>query len=115
MPGVPDVVFCDEQGQFHFMELKSSGGKAVDLSPHQVSWLSNHSRASVWVFKRKVQTPKQPEQFFLYHGRDAMDLMFHGLDVKPVYHSEGLPDWEAIFELISPIPSHKMEGPEHPG
>jgi hypothetical protein len=35
MPGVPDVLLCDEEGDFHFVELKATGGRAVDLRPHQ--------------------------------------------------------------------------------
>jgi len=31
MPGVPDVVLCDESGNFHFVELKATMTNAVDL------------------------------------------------------------------------------------
>ena len=56
MPGVPDVLLCDEQGDFHFVELKATGGQAVELRPHQVSWMSTHAHASVWILVRKIKT-----------------------------------------------------------
>ena len=62
MPGVPDVVLCDERGYFHFVELKATAGNAVDLRPHQVAWLSNHGHGSVWVLVKKLKTKNQPEK-----------------------------------------------------
>lgn len=103
MPGIPDVLVCDEQGGFHFVELKSTAGKAVDLSPHQVAWLSNHSHASVWVIVRKIKTKKQDEQIFIYHGKKAMDLKLEGLKTEPDLHFVKAYSWEDIFNLICPI------------
>jgi len=102
MPGVPDVMFCDERGDFHFIELKATAGRAVDLRPHQVSFLSNHARASVWVAVQKLETIREPKQFFLFHGSKAVDLKFEGLDVEADYHSVWPPNWEAVQGLISP-------------
>lgn len=103
MPGIPDVLLCDEKGNFHFVELKASGGRAVGLRPHQVAWLSNYSHASVWILVRKVKTVKKPERFLLYPGSAAMDLVMEGLDVEPLFETEGPPDWDQIFNLICPI------------
>ena len=103
MPGVPDVLACDEQGRFHFIELKATKGNAVDLRPHQVAWLSNYGYASVWVLVRKAASKTQPQKIYLYHGSSAMDLKMEGLKVDPVYYAEGDFDWEAILSLISPI------------
>ena len=103
MPGIPDVLCCDENGKFHFVELKATSGNAVDLRPHQVAWLTTHSHASVWVLVRKLQTKTKPQMIYLYPGKDAMDLKMEGLKVTPVYEGEGEPDWEKIMGLISPI------------
>jgi len=103
MPGIPDVLCCDENGKFHFIELKATSGNAVDLRPHQVAWLTNHSHASVWVLVRKLKTKTKPEMMYLYHGKDAMDLKMEGLKVDPLYCSDGAFDWEKIMGLISPI------------
>ena len=102
LPGVPDLVACDEHGRFHFVELKATAGNAVDLRPHQVAWLSNHARASVWVAVQRVETKNDPKQFFLFHGSKAVDLKFEGLKVEPDYHAVWPPDWEAVWGLISP-------------
>jgi len=101
-PGIPDVLLCDENGKFHFVELKATSGNAVDLRPHQVAWLSTHKNASVWVLVKKLQTKNAPEQIFLFHGRDAMDLKLEGLKVEPAIHQKEKFDWEDIFRLICP-------------
>jgi len=101
-PGIPDVLLCDENGKFHFVELKATSGNAVDLRPHQVAWLSTHKNASVWVLVKKLQTKNAPEQIFLFHGRDAVDLKLEGLKVDPVIHQKEKFDWEDIFRLICP-------------
>ena len=101
-PGIPDVLLCDENGKFHFVELKATAGNAVDLRPHQVAWLSTHKNASVWVLVKKLKTKNAPEQIFLFHGRDAMDLKLEGLKVEPVIHQKEKFDWEGIFRLICP-------------
>tara|TARA_R110000744_G_scaffold144134_3_gene256160 strand:- start:60 stop:374 length:315 start_codon:yes stop_codon:yes gene_type:complete len=103
MPGIPDVLACDDAGQFHFIELKATTGNVVDLRPHQVAWLTNYGYASVWVLVRKVETKTQPQKIYLYHGSLAMDLKMEGLSVPPLYYAEGPFDWDAILDLISPI------------
>lgn len=106
MPGVPDVVLCDESGNFHFVELKASTTNAVDLRPHQVSWLSRHKHASTWVLVLRIADrgtrtkAPTPESISLYPGSEAMDLKFDGLKVKPVYRSDGAVDWDRILDLI---------------
>lgn len=94
MPGVPDVVLCDESGKFHFIELKATAGNAVDLRPHQVAWLTNHGHASVWVMVKKRPTKNAPEQLFVYRGSGAVDLRMEGLNgsVEPAYHEESASD-----------------------
>jgi len=102
MPGVPDVLLCDEDGNFHFVELKATAGRAVELRPHQVAFMCNHAHASVWVLVMKKKTKNLPQMVYLYPGNAAMDLKMEGLEVEPLYHAEGDPDWETIFDLISP-------------
>ena len=108
MPGVPDVVLCDERGLFHFVELKATAGNAVDLRPHQVAWLTNHGHGSVWVMLKKHETKNQPEQLFLYKGSEAMDLKMEGLKIEPFHHVSGTVDWDEIFGLICPTTSHTI-------
>jgi hypothetical protein len=108
MPGVPDVVLCDEFGQFILIELNATAGNAVDLRPHQVAWLTNHGHASVWVLVKKHKTKNQPEQIFLYRGADAVDLKLEGLKVPAHYHEAGATDWQKVFGLISPTTSHTI-------
>jgi len=104
-PGVPDVIFFDQKGLFHFVELKFTNSNKVNLSPHQVSWISTHSAGSVWVLVKKQPDRRTPKEFeiFLFHGRDVVDLRMDGLDkVEPAYHGHGADtDWREIFRLIS--------------
>ena len=108
MPGVPDVLLCDEVGDFHFIELKATGGQAVELRPHQVAWLTNHAHGSTWILVRKVKTKTLPQRIFLYPGNAAMDLKMEGLKVEPLFECEGDPDWDTILDLICPIGSHNI-------
>lgn len=108
MPGVPDVVLCDELGRFHFVELKATAGNAVDLRPHQVAWLTNHGHASVWVMVRKLKTKTRPEQLFLFDGAEAVDLKMQGLACEPVFEVTGAVDWDLVFSLICPMDAHKI-------
>jgi len=102
MPGVPDVLICDDKGDFHFVELKATSGQAVELRPHQVAWLSKHAHASTWVLVKKQPTKAKPQQVYLFPGAAAMDLKLEGLKVEPIYHAEGDFDWETILGLICP-------------
>jgi Holliday junction resolvase len=102
-PGVPDVVLLDEKGDFHFIELKATSSKAVDLRPHQVAWLCNHRHGSVWVLVKKLKTKKLEQQLFLFDGSDAMDLKLEGLKFTPKLHQIKDFDWSEVFNLISPI------------
>ena len=99
MPGVPDVVFCDLDGNFHFVELKSVSGSVVKLSPHQVSWLTKHSHASVWVIAKKKATKTKKAEIFLYHASQAVDVSFDGLSVAPK-HKSNCEDYDSILNLI---------------
>jgi len=103
MPGVPDVLTCDEKGGFHFVELKATAGNACDLRPHQVAWLTKNGKGSVWVLVRKLATKNKPQSFYLYHGSLAMELKMEGLKVPPLYWTDSDLDWDVIMSLISPI------------
>ena len=101
MPGVPDVVLQDDKGRFHFVELKATGSNAVDLRPHQVSWLTKHGHGSVWILV-KQQTSKMPKaKLYLFGGKDAVDLKMEGLTAVESYAELESPfDWEEVIDLI---------------
>ena len=101
MPGVPDVVLQDHKGRFHFVELKATGSNAVDLRPHQVSWLTKHGHGSVWILV-KQETSKMPKpKLYLFGGKDAVDLKMEGLTAVESYAELESPfDWEEVIDLI---------------
>lgn len=100
IPGVPDVLLCDEAGAFHFLELKTTGTKAVALSPHQVAWLTRHGHASVWVLVERSAGKERPRSLYLFHGRDAVALRMDGADaVEPVGVWQWPPPWEEVLAL----------------
>lgn len=102
--GVPDLLICDEKGLFHFVELKNTGTNAVELRPHQVSWLSKHGYASSWILVRKQKSPNADPELFLFKGSDAVDLRMDGLgEVEPLCHQVKKFDWDSVLNLISPI------------
>ena len=101
--GIPDLMVCDEKGDFHFIELKFLTGNTVTLQPSQVAWLSRHSHASCWILIKKQTKPTEPAECFLYPANAAVDLKMDGLEaVEPIFRCEQPFQWETIFDLISP-------------
>ena len=103
MPGVPDVVLQDASGNFHFIELKPTGSNAVDLRPHQVSWLSKHSHGSVWVLVRQQRTNMDNPKLLLFAGGDAVELKMEGLTkVEPLFECDSPFNLDAVLDLSCP-------------
>jgi len=103
MPGVPDVLLQDDLGNFHFIELKHTGSNAVDLRPHQVSWLSKYSHGSVWILIRQQRTNMDTPKLFLFKGEDAVKLKMEGLSkVTPTFQCDSPFDWDSVLDLICP-------------
>jgi len=104
MPSVPDLLMCDESGKFHMVELKYTKGNSVDLRPHQVSWLTTHSKSSSWVFIKQQKSSTEKAALYLYPASDAIDLKTEGLSkVEPLFTCEAPFDWAKVFSLICPI------------
>ena len=101
LPGVPDVLLCSESGVFSFLELKaqkSSVGK-VDLSPHQVAWLSRHASGPAFIIVRDGSLA-----ISVYTAADAVDLRMDGLAaVEALATFEEPYDWPEFFLLTSPL------------
>jgi len=93
LPGVPDVMLCDVNGNFHLVELKVVTGYAVKLSPHQVSFAQNHAHASVWLLAWK------DEEYYLYKAAEIVNVAEKGLKHIPFIRTKDL-FW--ILHLISP-------------
>jgi hypothetical protein len=100
IPGVPDVLVCSEAGRFSFWELKAHKGKGkLDLSPHQVSWLSRHAAGPVFVIVRDGALA-----ISVFAGRDAVDLRMDGVAaVEPLAVFEEPYDWVKFFALTAPV------------
>ena len=96
--GVPDLVVCSEDGTFYFVELKTTNGVAVKLSPHQVSWLTQHKHAPTYVF---VHTKKA--DVFVYTGSQAVQLVDEGLLLQPLHHFRAPINWIEFFKLTLPL------------
>ena len=96
--GVPDLVICSENGTFYFVELKTTNGVAVKLSPHQVSWLTQHKHAPTYIF---VHTKKA--EVFVYAGSQAVELVDRGLLLQPLHHFKAPVNWNEFFKLTLPL------------
>ena len=96
--GVPDLVICSENGTFYFVELKTTKGAAVKLSPHQVSWLTQHKHAPTYIF---VHTKNA--ELFVYAGSQAIELMDRGLLLEPVHYFPAPVNWSEFFNLTLPL------------
>jgi hypothetical protein len=101
--GIPDVLLCDEQGTFHFVELKFLTSNGVTLQPSQVAWLSRHHHSPSWILIKKQNKPTDDPELFLYPASAAVDLKMDGLQsVEPIHHQTGKFNWDVVFDLICP-------------
>jgi len=89
---------CDERGKFYFVELKTTKTASVRLSPHQVSWLTQHKHAPVYII---VHTKNA--EVFVYTGEQAIELVDRGLLLEPVLHFPAPMNWENFFSLTFSI------------
>ena len=101
--GIPDLLVCDEKGLFHFIELKFVKANAVNLSPHQVAWLTRHKHSSSWVLVKKQNNSDTKAELYLYKADQAIDLKTNGLKTEPVGTWKAPFDWENLWGLIYPI------------
>lgn len=102
MPGTPDLLMCDEQGRLHLIELKTTLGNSLRLSPHQVSFLTRHSHASCWIAIKK-ETKKYKPVVYLFSAGDAIALAKDGIGgAIPVAAFPTPVDWRLFFSTISP-------------
>ena len=108
LPGIPDLLGYNQNKIFFTLELKVIKGNKIRFSPHQVAWHLRHGPGAFILVARPVnrgknttvnivnvqQRPKWvdvgglraggPTHFFLYEGRQIMDLVERGLKVDPI-------------------------------
>ena len=97
------MLVCDELGKFHFVELKFCKANAVNLSPHQVAWLTRHRTSSSWVLVKRQARPDVKATLHLYSASQAITLAEDGLKTPSIGSFDHPFDWNAVFDLISPI------------
>ena len=101
--GIPDVLICDERGEFHLVELKFTTSNRVELRPAQVAWLTKHQHGSCWILIKRQTKPTEPAECLLYPANAAVDLKMDGIEaVEPIFRCEQPFEWETIFGLINP-------------
>ena len=89
----------DSKSRFQLVELKNTTTNKVTISPHQVSFLTTHADAPVWLVVRRMRA--EGTDYFLFSGDQVGDVKKHGLEaVEPVVHSG------TINALIEHIDSH---------
>ena len=95
-PGVPDILACDERGNFSFLELKilTKRGK-MRLSPHQVAWITRHQHASVFIVG-----VRHADGLDVYSASQAVDIA-SGREVSPIA-AFAAGNWAAFFDFVFP-------------
>ena len=95
VPGVPDVLCCNEKGHFSFLELKIVKKDRLRISPHQVSWLSRHSHGRVFIICRDSNMV-----IHVFGGDDAYSLCRDKLSSCRAIASFAKPyNWEKFWDL----------------
>ena len=92
--GLPDLLICDHKQKFHFVELKYARFNKVKISPQQVSWISLHKEASVWVLV------KSAKGLHLYRAEQVIQLKEEGIKLAPDYFCPEPYNCVKIFDLI---------------
>ena len=92
--GLPDLLICDHNHKFHFVELKYTKFNAVNLSPQQISWITLHKEASVWILV------KSTKGLHLYRADQAIELKEQGIKLEPHFFCPEPFDWQKTFDLI---------------
>ena len=98
--GLPDLLLSTDHG-FHLIELKQCSGNTVRLSPHQVSFLTKHQHANVWVWIRLSKG--EDTHIYSFSGDQAIEVAERGLRTKPVVllkNPRG-EDWNVLFESLT--------------
>ena len=96
--GFPDVLCCNEDGLFSFLELKVQHGKKINLSPHQCSGLSRHSHSNAFVVVRDSSLDLR-----VFLGGSGVDLALDDFDsISPYAKIQKPYDWEAFWDLTCP-------------
>ena len=100
--GLPDLLICDHNHKFHFVELKYARFNKVKLSPQQISWISLHEKASVWIIVKSAQG------LHLYRAEQVIQLKEEGIKLEPHYFCPEPYDWVKIFDLLLYKKSHTI-------
>ena len=86
--GVPDVLIMDSQGDWHMV-----------MSPHQVAFLTQHAKGSVWIAVKL--TSAIGHEVFLYRGNRAVDVWQDGLRATPDKHFSSPVSYREVLTSIA--------------
>lgn len=105
LPGVPDLLLCDESGNFHFVELKHTNTKQIKIRPQQVAWLDRHKHASAWILVRQDVPRIKTWNIKLFRADQAISLALEDYaSVPPVLVCEDREDWSPVIQKILTVP-----------
>ena len=96
--GVPDVLIMDSQGDWHMVELKTTANMSVDMSPHQVAFLTKHARGSVWIAVKL--TSATGHEVFLYRGTSSRRKA-RGVGARPDKHFSSPVSYREVLTTIA--------------
>ena len=97
--GVPDVLILDSGGKWHMVELKTTASMRVDLTPHQVAFLTKHARGSCWIAVKL--TSASGHEVFLYKGDQAVEVKLEGLRATPTKHFSNPVNYRAVLTYLT--------------
>jgi hypothetical protein len=107
--GIPDCLIAvpfEENGRtfkfFLTLELKVTRNRTVRISPHQVSFHMRHKDSpSLILVYYEPNDSDAACKYYLFHGRQVMDLMVLGLDTPPLFEAvERFMEWDVLKQAL---------------
>tara|TARA_R110001606_G_scaffold376440_2_gene535129 strand:- start:808 stop:1131 length:324 start_codon:yes stop_codon:yes gene_type:complete len=95
--GIPDLLLKCPENHFHFIELKITSTKRINLSAHQVSFFERNKDTRSWIMVEDKNL-----SLSLYKASQVLDIKKEGLNVQPLGGFFEYPHikWNEVFRAL---------------
>ena len=98
--GTPDLLVCNNSGNFCTIELKVTKGKKIRFSPHQIAFHKRHPKNTFIMVKALGPCTPNTSPISMFHGSRITELVTSGLKLDACYSG-----WDACRLAIEQVGS----------